>query len=90
MSKLSKSTRAPAQAGRSEGKPAKRRIATKAPDLLLDRIIDEFVYAYQQIASPATVRTYKGTLYVFSTFLRDKLGRDPLLSDLTLPRPSQT
>ncbi len=84
LSKLSKSTRLPAQAGRSVGKLAKRPSATKAPDLLLDRIIDEFVYAYQQIASPATVRTYKGTLHVFSTFLRDKLGRDPLLSDLTL------
>ena len=52
--------------------------------ILLDRVIEEFLYHHQQVSSPKTVATYSGHLGVFVEWLEDSTGRPPHLSDLTL------
>ena len=66
---------------RAFNRPARR--ATPA-DLLLELVIDEFLYACQQTSSPDTVRSYSGILRLFHGHLAEQLGRPPRLGDLTL------
>ena len=51
----------------SRGNPSRH----SAPDLLLDLVIDEFLYACQQRLSEDTLRSYRGVLRVFTTYLND-------------------
>jgi site-specific recombinase XerD len=53
-------------------------------DVRLDLIIGEFLYECQQTLAPDTYRAYRGPLALFLGDLRATLGREPLLSDLTL------
>ena len=57
----------------------------KPPDLLLELVIDEFLYACQQTStSEATLRSYRGVLRLFHTYLSQQLSWTPRLQDFTL------
>jgi site-specific recombinase XerD len=57
----------------------------KAPDLLLELVMEEFLTAIQQTAtSAATPRSYRQVLFHFYTHVQEELGRVPRLSDFTL------
>jgi integrase/recombinase XerD len=58
---------------------------TRPPDLLLELVIEEFLYACQQRLSEDTLRSYRGVLRVFTAYLHEQLGRPPTLADFTLP-----
>jgi site-specific recombinase XerD len=53
-------------------------------DARLDLVIEEFLYECQQTLAPDTCRAYRGPLALFLGDLRETLGHEPLLSDLTL------
>jgi site-specific recombinase XerD len=62
------------------------RAVPQPPELRLDLVVEEFLYACQQKATTdATPRSYRQVLRVFQAYLQEQLGRPPLLSDLTLP-----
>lgn len=88
MSKPSQPSPAPhgrrrlATASKTPKPPASR----KPTGLLLDLVVDEFLYACQQTSSSAaTLRSYRGVLRIFHDYLAEQLGRAPQLGDLTLP-----
>jgi hypothetical protein len=56
-----------------------------APELLLELIIEEFIFDTQQKTSDgSTPRAYRQPLRLFLRFLTEALGRPPWLSDFTL------
>jgi hypothetical protein len=61
-----------------------RKLSGRPPELLLALASEEFQHLCQQTLSAKTCRSYAGPLRLFQTYLRDALGREPLLSDFTL------
>jgi integrase len=56
-----------------------------SPELLLELIIEEFIFDTQQKTSDgSTPRAYRQPLRLFTRFLTEELGRPPWLSDFTL------
>jgi len=61
-----------------------RKLSRRPPELLLSLVSEEFQHLCQQNLSAKTCRSYAGPLRLFQTYLRETLGREPLLSDFTL------
>src|SRR5258708_4882464 len=70
----------------SKGTPRARPRAQQRQraDARLDLVIEEFLYECQQTLAPDPCRAYRGPLALFLGDLRETLGHEPLLSDLTL------
>jgi integrase/recombinase XerD len=66
-----------------------RKVSRRPPELLLALVSEEFLHLCQQNLSAKTCRSYAGPLRLFQAYLRDALGREPLLSDFTLETARQ-
>ncbi len=72
----------PRQSSPAHHKRAARSV--RPTDPLLELVVDEFLYACQQRLADDTLRSYRGVLRVFTTYLHEQLGRAPTLGDFTL------
>src|SRR6476620_9003624 len=71
---------------RRNGDQSKKNRPRGSPELLLELIIEEFIFDTQQKTSDgSTPRAYRQPLRLFVRFLTEDLGRPPWLSDFTLP-----